>query len=201
MKQLTLPGLEKEKKKTPNNIAEYHTNKKIKKNPLDKFTKDFAEAYNTYEDDKDNIIVGPGGQLIMESELKKMEEKAHPNIDFNKAEYNRVEPLLPKQNYTDTYDILKASASKKELKTFPDEIEKAKARKVIKKANKVLDATKNITVPNFDPLPLAASTNDPRADYLEQRFNKMVEEKKQEDIRNSTQGVMSLNAYGILLND
>ena len=83
------------KQKTPN--------KGVKKNPLDQIPKDFAKAYNTYEDDRDNIIVGPGGQLIMESELKEaeqkfysknpptnkqleeMEKKAHPNIDFDKV--------------------------------------------------------------------------------------------------------------------
>ena len=198
------------KQNTPNNIAEYHTKKGINKNPLDQVGGDLAKAYNTYEDDKDNVIVGPNGSLIMESELKKeeqkfysknpptkkqleeMEKKAHPNIDFNKAEYNRVKPLLPKQNYADTYDILKASASKDELKTFPDEIAKAKARKVYKKTDKVIAAARSIPVTNFDPLPLASSTNDPRADYLEQRFNKMVEDKRQEDLRNSTLGLADL---------
>jgi hypothetical protein len=41
-------------------------------------------------------------------------------------------------------------------------------------------------------LPLASSTNDPRADYLEQRFNKMIEDKRQEDLRNSTLGLAGL---------
>jgi len=117
-----------------------------------------------------------------------MKQKTLNNI----AEYNRVKPLLPKQNYTDTYDILKASASKDELKTFPDEIEKAKAREVYKKTDKVIAAARSIPVPHFDPLPLAASSNDPRADYLEQRFNKMVVDKNQEDLRNSTLGLAGL---------
>jgi hypothetical protein len=45
------------------------------KNPLDQIGKNLAKAYNTYEDNKDNVIVGPNGSLIMESELKKEEEK------------------------------------------------------------------------------------------------------------------------------
>ena len=116
-----------------------------------------------------------------------MKQKTLNNI----AEYNRVKPLLPKQNYTDTYDILKASASKDELKTFPDEIEKAKAREVYKKTDKVIAVARSIPV-DFKPLPLASSTNDPRADYLEQRFNKMIEDKRQEDLRNSTLGLAGL---------
>jgi hypothetical protein len=191
MQQLILPGLEVKEKTKPN--------------PLDQVSKNFVKAYNTYEDE-DNIVVGPNGQLVMESELKKekaykdpptikqlekMEKKAHPNIDFSKAEYNRVKSLLPKQNYTDTYKILKASASKDELKDFPDEIEKAKAREVIKKSEKAIATARSIPV-DFEPLPLAASTKDTRADYLEQRFNKMIEDKRQEDLRNSTLGLAGL---------
>jgi hypothetical protein len=179
------------------------------KNPLDQIGKNLAKAYNTYEDNKDNVIVGPNGSLIMESELKneeekfysknpptkkqleEMEKKAHPNIDFDKAKQKIVKPLLPKQNYADTYKILKASASKDELKDFPDEIEKARAREVYKKTDKVIAVARSIPV-DFKPLPLASSTNDPRADYLEQRFNKMIEDKRQEDLRNSTLGLAGL---------
>jgi hypothetical protein len=182
MKQLILPGLEVKEKTKPN--------------PFDQVSKNFVKAYNTYEDE-DSIVVGPNGQLVMESELKKeeeykapptkkqleeMEKKAHPNIDFDKA----------KQNYTDTYKILKASASKDELKDFPDEIEKAKAREVYKKTDKAIELARSIPVPNFDPLPLAASSKNPKADYLEQRFNKMIEDKRQEDLRNSTLGLAGL---------
>ena len=64
--------------------------------------------------------------------------------------------------------------------------------KARKKANKVLEATRSIPVVNFEPLPLATSLKDPRAEYLEQRFNKMVEDKRQEDLRNSTLGLAGL---------
>ena len=191
MQQLILPGLEVKEKTKPN--------------PLDQVSKNFVKAYNTYEDE-DNIVVGPNGQFVMESELKKeeaykapptiiqlekMEKKANPNIDFSKAEYNRVKPLLPKQNYTDTYKILKTSASKDELKDFPDEIEKVKAREVIKKADKAIATARSIPV-DFDPLPLAASIKDSDTEYMEQRFNKLVEDKRQKDLRNSTLGLAGL---------
>ena len=81
--------------------------------------------------------------------------------------------------------------SKDELKDFPDEIEKTKAREVYKKTDKVIAVARSIPV-DFEPLPLAASTKDPRADYLEQRFNKMIEDKRQEDLRNSTLGLAGL---------
>ena len=63
----------KVEEKTPKNINEYFLNKR-KTNPLDKIQQNFVKAYNTYEDGE-NIVVGPGGQLMMESELRKLNEK------------------------------------------------------------------------------------------------------------------------------
>ena len=47
-----------------------------KTNPLDKLPAALVENYNKFEaEDGKNIIVGPGGQIMMESELKKRFEK------------------------------------------------------------------------------------------------------------------------------
>ena len=65
----------KVEEKTPNNINEYLLNKS-KTNPLDKLPAAVVENYNKYDaEDGKNIVVGPGGQIMMESELRKLNEK------------------------------------------------------------------------------------------------------------------------------
>ena len=65
----------KVEEKTPNNINEYLL-KKSKTNPLDKLPAAVVENYNKYDaEDGKNIVVGPGGQIMMESELRKLNEK------------------------------------------------------------------------------------------------------------------------------
>ena len=72
----------KVEEKTPNNINEYFLNK-TKTNPLDKLPTALVENYNKYDaEDGKNIVVGPGGQIMMESELAKSfknEEAAKKN--------------------------------------------------------------------------------------------------------------------------
>ena len=79
MKQLELfPEIkttEKKTEKAPSNINEYFLNK-AKTNPLDRLPAAVAENYNKYDaEDGENIVVGPNGQLMMESELKQQSTK------------------------------------------------------------------------------------------------------------------------------
>ncbi len=101
MKQLELfPEIkttEKKTEKAPSNINEYFLNK-AKTNPLDRLPAAVAENYNKYDaEDGENIVVGPNGQLMMESELKQQSTKQKPKIsNGNMSTWDAVKEVSKK---------------------------------------------------------------------------------------------------------
>lgn len=89
----------KVEEKTPNNINEYFLNK-TKTNPLDKLPAAVVENYNKYDaEDGKNIVVGPGGQIMMESELRKQLKISNGNMSTWDAvkEVSKKDPAEMKQ--------------------------------------------------------------------------------------------------------
>ena len=72
-----------------------------KQNPLDKLPAAFVENYNKYDaEDGQNVVVGPNGQIMMESELKKDFEKEVVNKTKELSEdkiVTKQRPIYPKR--------------------------------------------------------------------------------------------------------
>ena len=93
------------------------------------------------------------------------------------------EEEIVKNKKTGNVYVVQSMDPNKHDKPTPAEIEKAKAREVYKKTDKIIAVARSIPV-DFDPLPLATTLKDSTTELMEQRFNKLLEEKRQEDLRN-----------------
>ena len=104
---------------------------------------------------------------------------------------------LPYLSATKKYDMYKAVASPDELKKFPDEIKKAKAKEVLRQLKTPINL-------NFNAPPTKDLTHDPSLDLQKQRLDRMIKESEQEKARerlvNNTQGLMSF-APGVFDNE
>ena len=108
---------------------------------------------------------------------------------------------LPFMSATRKYEIYKQSSSPEELKLFPDEIKKAKARKVLQQLKQIEQTPIKLNINTPDPGSLAP---DSSLDFQKQRLDQMIKESEQEKARekliNSTRGLASF-APGVFDND
>mgnify|MGYP001227615500 FL=1 len=95
---------------------------------------------------------------------------------------------LPYLSATKKYNMYKAVASPDELKKFPDEIKKAKAKEVLRQLKTPINL-------NFNTPPTKDLGQDPSLDLQKQRLDQMIKESEQEKARerlvNNTQGLMA----------
>ena len=182
-KQQTLPGLEKEVVGKTKELSEDKiTTKQRSFNPqelkpgsgLDDVARNML-----IEESKARDLSSEEIQYLMTDEYYRNKKPTTPAKKKSK---------LPYLSATKKYDMYKAVASPDELKKFPDEIKKAKAKEVLRQLKTPINL-------NFNAPPTKDLTHDPSLDLQKQRLDQMIKESEQEKAReklvNSTQGLMS----------
>ena len=182
-KQQTLPGLEKEViGKTKELSEDKIITKQRSFNPqelkpgsgLDDVARNML-----IEESKARDLSSEEIQYLMTDEYYRNKKPTTPAKKKSKL------PYLPA---TTKYNMYKAVASPDELKEFPDEIKKAKAKEVLRQLKTPINL-------NFNAPPTKDLTHDPSLDLQKQRLDQMIKESEQEKAReklvNSTQGLMS----------
>jgi len=181
-KQQTLPGLEKEViGKTKELSEDKIITKQRSFNPqelkpgsgLDDVARNML-----IEESKARDLSSEEIQYLMTDEYYRNKKPTTPAKKKSKL------PYLPA---TTKYNMYKAVASPDELKEFPDEIKKAKAKEVLRQLKTPINL-------NFNAPPTKDLTHDPSLDLQKQRLDQMIKESEQEKAReklvNSTQGLM-----------
>ena len=191
-KQQTLPGLEKEVVGKTKELSEDKiTTKQRSFNPqelkpgsgLDDVARNML-----IEERKARDLSSEEIQYLMTDEYYRNKKPTTPAKKKSK---------LPYLSATKKYDMYKAVASPDELKKFPDEIKKAKAKEVLRQLKTPINL-------NFNAPPTKDLTHDPSLDLQKQRLDRMIKESEQEKARerlvNNTQGLMSF-APGVFDNE
>jgi hypothetical protein len=191
-KQQTLPGLEKEVVGKTKELSEDKiTTKQRSFNPqelkpgsgLDDVARNML-----IEESKARDLSSEEIQYLMTDEYYRNKKPTTPAKKKSK---------LPYLSATKKYDMYKAVASPDELKKFPDEIKKAKAKEVLRQLKTPINL-------NFNAPPTKDLTHDPSLDLQKQRLDRMIKESEQEKARerlvNNTQGLMSF-APGVFDNE
>ena len=191
-KQQTLPGLEKEViGKTKELSEDKIITKQRSFNPqelkpgsgLDDVARNML-----IEESKARDLSSEEIQYLMTDEYYRNKKPTTPAKKKSKL------PYLPA---TTKYNMYKAVASPDELKEFPDEIKKAKAKEVLRQLKTPINL-------NFNAPPTKDLTHDPSLDLQKQRLDQMIKESEQEKARerlvNNTQGLMSF-APGVFDNE
>lgn len=179
-KQQTLPGLE---------------------NKTEKFEPQSLKPGNTFDDVTRNF-------LIEESKVRDLSSEEIQYLMTDEQYRNKKAPNPAKKkskppylSATKKYNMYKAVASPDELKTFPDEIKKAKAKEVLRQLKQIEQAPIKLNINTPDPGSLAP---DSSLDFQKQRLDQMIKESEQEKARekliNSTRGLASF-APGVFDND
>ena len=182
-KQQTLPGLEKEViGKTKELSEDKIITKQRSFNPqelkpgsgLDDVTRNFL-----IEESKARDLSSEEIQYLMTDEYYRNKKPTTPAKKKSKL------PYLPA---TTKYNMYKAVASPDELKEFPDEIKKAKAKELLQQLKDPINL-------NFNTSLTQKLEHDRGLDLQKQRLDQMIKESEQEKAReklvNSTQGLMS----------
>ena len=175
-KQQTLPGLE---------------------NKTEKFEPQSLKPGNTFDDVTRNF-------LIEESKVRDLSSEEIQYLMTDEQYRNKKAPNPAKKkskppylSATKKYNMYKAVASPDELKTFPDEIKKAKAKEVLRQLKTPINL-------NFNTTSTKDLSQDPSLDLQKQRLDQMIKESEQEKARerlvNSTKGLASF-APGVFDND
>ena len=191
-KQQTLPGLEKEViGKTKELSEDKIITKQRSFNPqelkpgsgLDDVARNML-----IEESKARDLSSEEIQYLMTDEYYRNKKPTTPAKKKSKL------PYLPA---TTKYNMYKAVASPDELKEFPDEIKKAKAKELLQQLKDPINL-------NFNAPPTKDLTHDPSLDLQKQRLDRMIQESEQEKARerlvNNTQGLMSF-APGVFDNE
>ena len=182
-KQQTLPGLEKEViGKTKELSEDKITTKQRSFNPqtlkpgsgLDDVARNML-----IEESKARDLSSEEIQYLMTDEYYRNKKPTTPAKKKSKL------PYLPA---TTKYNMYKAVASPDELKEFPDEIKKAKAKELLQQLKDPINL-------NFNTSLTQKLEHDRGLDLQKQRLDQMIKESEQEKAReklvNSTQGLMS----------
>tara|TARA_E500000331_G_scaffold180604_1_gene173934 strand:+ start:345 stop:926 length:582 start_codon:yes stop_codon:yes gene_type:complete len=182
-KQQTLPGLEKEViGKTKELSEDKIITKQRSFNPqelkpgsgLDDVARNML-----IEESKARDLSSEEIQYLMTDEYYRNKKPTTPAKKKSKL------PYLPA---TTKYNMYKAVASPDELKEFPDEIKKAKAKELLQQLKDPINL-------NFNTSLTQKLEHDRGLDLQKQRLDQMIEESEQEKAReklvNSTQGLMS----------
>jgi len=182
-KQQTLPGLEKEVVGKTKELSEDKiTTKQRSFNPqelkpgsgLDDVARNML-----IEESKARDLSSEEIQYLMTDEYYRNKKPTTPAKKKSKL------PYLPA---TTKYNMYKAVASPDELKEFPDEIKKAKAKELLQQLKDPINL-------NFNTSLTQKLEHDRGLDLQKQRLDQMIKESEQEKAReklvNSTQGLMS----------
>ena len=182
-KQQTLPGLEKEViGKTKELSEDKIITKQRSFNPqelkpgsgLDDVVRNML-----IEESKARDLSSEEIQYLMTDEYYRNKKPTTPAKKKSKL------PYLPA---TTKYNMYKAVASPDELKEFPDEIKKAKAKELLQQLKDPINL-------NFNTSLTQKLEHDRGLDLQKQRLDQMIKESEQEKAReklvNSTQGLMS----------
>tara|TARA_E500000305_G_scaffold21117_1_gene16092 strand:- start:658 stop:1239 length:582 start_codon:yes stop_codon:yes gene_type:complete len=182
-KQQTLPGLEKEViGKTKELSEDKIITKQRSFNPqelkpgsgLDDVARNML-----IEESKARDLSSEEIQYLMTDEYYRNKKPTTPAKKKSKL------PYLPA---TTKYNMYKAVASPDELKEFPDEIKKAKAKELLQQLKDPINL-------NFNTSLTQKLEHDRGLDLQKQRLDQMIKESEQEKAReklvNSTQGLMS----------
>ena len=191
-KQQTLPGLEKEViGKTKELSEDKIITKQRSFNPqelkpgsgLDDVARNML-----IEESKARDLSSEEIQYLMTDEYYRNKKPTTPAKKKSKL------PYLPA---TTKYNMYKAVASPDELKEFPDEIKKAKAKELLQQLKDPINL-------NFNTSLTQKLEHDRGLDLQKQRLDQMIKESEQEKARerlvNNTQGLMSF-APGVFDNE
>ena len=195
-KQQTLPGLEKEViGKTKELSEDKITTKQRSFNPqtlkpgggLDDVARNML-----IEESKARDLSSEEIQYLMTDEYYRNKKPTTPAKKKSK---------LPYLSATKKYDLYKSVASPDELKKFPDEIKKDKAKEVLRQLKQIEQNPIKLNINTPDPRSLAP---DSSLDFQKQRLDQMIKESEQEKARekliNSTRGLASF-APGVFDNE
>ncbi len=195
-KQQTLPGLEKEVVGKTKELSEDKiTTKQRSFNPqelkpgsgLDDVARNML-----IEESKARDLSSEEIQYLMTDEYYRNKKPTTPAKKKSK---------LPYLSATRNYEILKQSSTPEELKKFPDEIKKDKAKEVLRQLKQIEQNPIKLNINTPDPRSLAP---DSSLDFQKQRLDQMIKESEQEKARekliNSTRGLASF-APGVFDNE
>ena len=195
-KQQTLPGLEKEVVGKTKELSEDKiTTKQRSFNPQELkpgSSLDDVARNMLIEESKARDLSSEEIQYLMTDEYYRNKKPTTPAKKKSK---------LPYLSATRNYEILKQSSTPEELKKFPDEIKKDKAKEVLRQLKQIEQNPIKLNINTPDPRSLAP---DSSLDFQKQRLDQMIKESEQEKARekliNSTRGLASF-APGVFDNE